>query len=564
MGQVSARKNLVLLVVIIVLIALGAGAYYVFRTKKISSQASSDVPSITLGPASGSYDTQQTFNLTVNLDTAGQASNGYAAALNYDKTILQVSGTVQTGDIDSGNIQYDPNNGTIDASSGKISFKGTFSETGGFTGNGSIGVVTFQVIASQSASNLTFDQDPSSTFINDAGGASNILPSGGAVGGTYDFTGAVVNKPTVSLSAAPDTITTGASSTLTWQITDATVDQCTATPSGWWATSLNSTSSVTPTTTTTYNLTCTNSAGATLADTKVTVNQPNQPSVSVSASPISIDSGGTSKISWTVANLDQSTCVATPDNWFDKTKAVGEITVSPTDTITYNLVCGSLSDSANLTVTVPGPGPTVTMEANGQTSSVWVDYSNTATLSWATAYAKTCTASGGWSGSEPTSGTFVTSNLTTTTTYTLTCKNSDGKKASSVTVNTNAQTVASEPLPTPMPTSTPIVTTQVNAPSATPIAVISVPTSTPLAYLPNNILPNILPIKHDTANTQQIYAGGVVKGWTMWLFYAVIPLTLTATVVYYMIRRKQKKFFSSGSSNDAGGKPNDIWKNPQF
>src|SRR5208337_4813409 len=48
------------------------------------------------------------------------------------------------------------------------------------------------------------------------------------------------------------------------------------------------------------------------------------------------------------------------------------------------------------------------------------------TLSWDAKNAQSCTASGGWSGSQPTSGTMSTPALMTTTTYTLTCSGTGG------------------------------------------------------------------------------------------------------------------------------------------
>ena len=68
-----------------------------------------------------------------------------------------------------------------------------------------------------------------------------------------------ITTPTgiVDLSANPATINSGDPSTLTWTITTFTVSQCTATPSGWWTNSLTGTKAVSPTSTATYTLSCT-------------------------------------------------------------------------------------------------------------------------------------------------------------------------------------------------------------------------------------------------------------------------------------------------------------------
>jgi hypothetical protein len=76
--------------------------------------------------------------------------------------------------------------------------------------------------------------------------------------------------------------------------------------------------------------------------------------------------------------------------------------------------------------TVPAPTVTLTSSASQVASG------GTATLTWSTQNATTCTASGGWSGSEPLSGTTTTPALTSATTFTLSCTGSGGTTAQSV------------------------------------------------------------------------------------------------------------------------------------
>ena len=83
----------------------------------------------------------------------------------------------------------------------------------------------------------------------------------------------VTSKPTIHyFTSSPSTIESGESSTLSWNVTDATsvtIDQ------GIGPVELSSgTRSVSPTTTTTYTLTATNSAGSVTATTKVVANPP--------------------------------------------------------------------------------------------------------------------------------------------------------------------------------------------------------------------------------------------------------------------------------------------------
>ena len=71
-----------------------------------------------------------------------------------------------------------------------------------------------------------------------------------------------------------------------------------------------------------------------------------------------------------------------------------------------------------------------------------VEMGSPATLQWSTQDAQSCTASGGWNGSQPTSGTATTDPLTTTTNYTLTCTGPGGAASQS------AEVVVISPAPT--------------------------------------------------------------------------------------------------------------------
>ncbi len=80
--------------------------------------------------------------------------------------------------------------------------------------------------------------------------------------------------PTASLTASPDTVDKGASTTLTWQTTNATdvsID------SGVGAVQPNGSQQVTPTDSTTYTLTAKGAGGTQTATARVTVNAPPPP-----------------------------------------------------------------------------------------------------------------------------------------------------------------------------------------------------------------------------------------------------------------------------------------------
>jgi hypothetical protein len=81
-------------------------------------------------------------------------------------------------------------------------------------------------------------------------------------------------------------------------------------------------------------------------------------------------------------------------------------------------------------VSVVDSPPTVTLTS----SAASVVTGGSITLSFSSTNATSCTASGGWTGSEPTSASTATEVVSATTTYTLTCTGAGGTAAQSVTV----------------------------------------------------------------------------------------------------------------------------------
>ena len=77
------------------------------------------------------------------------------------------------------------------------------------------------------------------------------------------------------------------------------------------------------------------------------------------------------------------------------------------------------------------PAPTLSLTANPGT----VTSGQASTLSWSTANATNCTASGAWSGSKALSGSQSTGALTAASSYTLTCTGSGGTVAQTVNVS---------------------------------------------------------------------------------------------------------------------------------
>ena len=85
-------------------------------------------------------------------------------------------------------------------------------------------------------------------------------------------------------------------------------------------------------------------------------------------------------------------------------------------------------------VSVADSPPTVTLTA----SAAGVVTGSSITLSFNSTNATSCTASGGWTGSEPTSASTATQVVSATTTYTLTCTGAGGSATQSVTVTATA------------------------------------------------------------------------------------------------------------------------------
>ncbi|MEW5805616.1 MAG: hypothetical protein AB1721_02745 [Patescibacteria group bacterium] len=86
--------------------------------------------------------------------------------------------------------------------------------------------------------------------------------------------------------------------------------------------------------------------------------------------------------------------------------------------------------------------PTVDIKANGSDGPVSLTAPADYTLSWTSANAETCSASGSWSGSKAINGSESRNNVSQGSyTYTITCSNSVGSATDSVTVNVSSQIV---------------------------------------------------------------------------------------------------------------------------
>ncbi|NTV44438.1 MAG: hypothetical protein HGA67_01950 [Candidatus Yonathbacteria bacterium] len=179
------------------------------------------------------------------------------------------------------------------------------------------------------------------------------------------------NAPSADISASPNPVTRGSSTTLTWSSTDAT--SCTAS-GGWSGTKATSgTQTVGPLGgDVSYTITCTGSGGTSTDSTTAYV-------VDVCGNGIDDDGDG-------LTDMSDGGCT------------------SPSDTSEVN-------------------PPTVVLTASPSS----VPYNGTAALSWnATGPGTTCIASGDWSGTKMVTGAQTVTALTRNTTYVLACTNSGG------------------------------------------------------------------------------------------------------------------------------------------
>ena len=245
--------------------------------------------------------------------------------------------------------------------------------------------------------------------------------------------GAGESAPTVSLSATPASVASGGSATLTWSSTNVT--SCTA--SGGWSGGralFGGPESTGPlATSASYALDCSGPRGSASASATVNVS----PTVSISANPTSVASGGSSMLTWSSTNA--TSCVAS-GAWSGAVAISGNQSVGPlTASSTYSLTCtgagGSTSASATVAVSgapPPPPAPTVSLTANPSS----VASGGSSMLTWSSTNATSCAASGAWSGSKALSNSTgeSTGALTTTSTFTLACTGAGGSASGSATV----------------------------------------------------------------------------------------------------------------------------------
>lgn len=216
----------------------------------------------------------------------------------------------------------------------------------------------------------------------------------------------IVSIPAIDLTASSYSIQAGSSTYLTWR-TNGT--GCRLDYNG---TSQNliaaGTIVITPTTTTTYKLICT--SGITVNDKSITVmvtspytntttTSSAAPVIGFSASSYSITSGQSTQIAWNTSGAD--ICTLYYGNNVEKNFAQGMITVYPTQTTTYRIMCVNSLYSAEKSLTInvsPASvqtNPRNIVDGNGQASC------NATIVSYYGSQVATCSIGGGCDGLNP-------------------------------------------------------------------------------------------------------------------------------------------------------------------
>lgn len=174
-------------------------------------------------------------------------------------------------------------------------------------------------------------------------------------------------------------------------------------------------------------------ASQSTAKTVTVTSPPPAPTVTISVSPTTITVGQSATLTWSSANT--TSCTAS-GSWTGTQSAQGNATETPaaagSDTYTLSCTGPGGSIAAGATLTVSSPPATVTISVSPTT----ITAGQNATLTWSSTNATACSAGGGWSGTEPTSGTQTVS-PTASATYTLTCTGAgpSGNGSAALTVN---------------------------------------------------------------------------------------------------------------------------------
>ena len=178
----------------------------------------------------------------------------------------------------------------------------------------------------------------------------------------------------------------------------------------------------------------------------------NKPTVDISADDTSIDYDDNTIVRWSSTNADTCTASGGTNGWSGSRNKSGSFNTGDlTRDVTYTIRCENEDGSAIDSVAVrvedadnDNDRPTVTIWAN----PVSVVQGSSSIVSWSSNNADTCRGTGGtsgWNGSRARSGSFNTSALYGSVTFSIRCENDNGSVTDSVSIGVYSKPVVVKP-----------------------------------------------------------------------------------------------------------------------
>jgi hypothetical protein len=197
---------------------------------------------------------------------------------------------------------------------------------------------------------------------------------------------------------------------------------------------------VSPTATTTYTLTASNSAGQVTSQVVVTVSTAAPPQILMfNGSPLSITAGGSSTLSWTTANATSVTISGLGAEGLNGSVSTGALQTTTNYTLTAANASGMMVTAVISIQVMPASVPQVVVfSASPQTISA----GQSSQLCWQVNGATSISISNGI-GSNLQANACQTVSPQTTTTYVLSATNATGQIQASVTVNVGSTQILS-------------------------------------------------------------------------------------------------------------------------
>jgi hypothetical protein len=282
---------------------------------------------------------------------SGSTTVSPTATATYTLTASNAAGSVKA--TVTVTVQALPVINSFTASSASISAGGSSTLNWATTGATGVAITPGTFTSASASGSRTVSPTATATYTLTASNAA------GSVKATVTVT--VQALPVInSFTASSASISAGGSSTLNWSTTGAT--GVAITPGTFTSASASGSRTVSPTATATYTLTASNAAGSVKATVTVAVQAATLPVINnFAASPASINSGSSSKLSWTTTG---ATRVAITPGTFTSASASGSTTVNPTAATTYTLTAtnaaGSTTATAKVTVATASSALTIT------------------------------------------------------------------------------------------------------------------------------------------------------------------------------------------------------------